>query len=82
MARQVGVDYLLLVDRDCKAASQFGAIEPKAFKGQDVPLPASFLVDSDGVLRWASRPQDVTAAQDPMEAVRSLRQSLGPAAQA
>jgi peroxiredoxin len=83
LARQVGVDYLLLVDRDCKAAQQFGAIEPKAHAGQDVPLPASFLVDPDGVVRWASRPQDVTAGQDPMASVRALRQGLGsPDAQA
>jgi len=83
MARQIGVDYLLLVDGDCQAAQQFGAIEPKAFKGHDVPLPASFLVDPQGVVRWASRPEDVTAAQGPMDALRVLRESLAsPAAKA
>jgi peroxiredoxin len=73
-ARIIGVDYLLLADPDCRAAQMFGAIAPKAFKGQDMPLPASFLVDPQGVLRFASVPQNVQAFLDPGLVIDILEQ--------
>ena len=76
-AKVIGVDYLLLADPDCKAAQMFGAILPGAFKAADVPLPASFLIDPEGVLRFASVPQNVQAFLDPRMVVGILEQRAG-----
>ena len=71
-ARALGLDYQVLVDPDNQFAQYFGAIEPKAFKGKDAPLPASFLIDPEGVVRWASLPTDVTQYAEPREALLAL----------
>lgn len=81
-ARQIGVDYTVLVDADCKVAQQFGALQAGALKGKDAPLPASFLIDREGTLRYASKPRDVGSFLDPREVIRVLADDAVPAAAA
>ncbi len=81
-AEQIGVDYTVLVDADCRVAQQFGALEAQAMKGKDAPLPASFLIDRQGTLRYASKPRDVGSFLDPREVIRVLAADAAPAAAA
>jgi peroxiredoxin len=71
-ARQIGVDYTVLIDEGNQLAQQFGALQPQAFQGKDAPLPASFLIDREGKVRYASRPKDVASFLDPREIIAIL----------
>ena len=53
-------------------AKEFGAFDPTAFGGKGSPLPVGFLIDPAGVLRHASRPDDVASFLDPRDVLRVL----------
>jgi len=59
MVKKLGLNYHILSDEKLKVAEQF-SIEASAKPGKRndieyIPLPASFLVDKDGILRFTSR---------------------------
>ncbi len=65
LTRLMGIDYLVLVDEACRVASLFDAVQPGLPPGAEVPLPASFLIDPDGILCHSSRPDDIGSFEDP-----------------
>lgn len=71
MVERIGVGYRLLSDTGQRASQQYGVIyaNPLLEQGVDyaegIPLPASFLVDIDGVVRYVSRPDRVGEFLDP-----------------
>ncbi len=71
-ANEVGLDLMVLADPENTVAALFDAVNPKAGNGRDIPLPASFLVDPDGKLAHASRPDDLASFLDPAAVLRFI----------
>lgn len=65
MVERLGVGYKLLSDHEQRVSRQFGVVYNNAVLehgldyAQGIPLPASFLVDKSGVIRYVSRPDRV-----------------------
>lgn len=71
MVRRIGVGFRMLSDNEQRTASVFGvvynnpALEVAVDYAQGIPLPASFLVDINGIVRYVSRPDRVGEFLDP-----------------
>jgi peroxiredoxin len=71
MVERIGVNYRMLSDGDQTVSSIYGVIYSNAVieTGVDyakgIPLPASFLIDADGIVRYVSRPDRVGEFLDP-----------------
>ena len=65
MAQRLGVNYRILSDADQQVTDRYGVIysNPVIEMGVDyrkgIPLPASFLIDEQGVVRHVSRPERI-----------------------
>jgi peroxiredoxin len=75
LARALGVDYTLLVDPRNEIAAIFGAVQPDANKGESAPLPVSFLIDPEGRLQVASKPDDLASFLAPQTIVPYLERT-------
>ena len=72
-ARDAGLDLTILSDPENTVAKIFDAVQPNVPKeGKDAPLPCSSLVDPDGKLAHASRPDDIASFLDPAAVIRLL----------
>ncbi|MFI5150222.1 MAG: peroxiredoxin family protein [Bacteroidia bacterium] len=77
MAEKIGVHFHILSDPDQQVAMQY-TVElqspapptPKEYKG--IPLPASFLLDKDGVIRHTSRVEDAGEVLQPHKIIQTL----------
>jgi|JI10StandDraft_1071094.scaffolds.fasta_scaffold40972_3 peroxiredoxin len=71
MVERIGVGYRMLSDDKQEVSSQYGVVysnpllEATVDYAEGIPLPASFLVDIDGTIRYASRPDRVGEFLDP-----------------
>ena len=71
MVARIGVGYRMLSDSDQQVSGQYGVVynNPLLEVGVDyeqgIPLPASFLIDVDGMVRYVSRPDRVGEFLDP-----------------
>ena len=71
MVQRIGVGYRMLSDDKQEVSSQYGVvysnplIETMVDYSKGMPLPASFLVDANGIVRYASRPDRVGEFLDP-----------------
>lgn len=80
MVQRIGVSYQLLSDSTQQASQRYGvvydnpAIEAVVNYAEGIPLPASFLVDTDGIVRYVSRPDRVGEFLDPTLIFNVLQQ--------
>ncbi|MBL7938617.1 MAG: redoxin domain-containing protein [Flavobacteriales bacterium] len=71
MVERIGVHYRMLSDDKQEVSSQYGVVysnpllELSVDYTEGIPLPASFLVDINGIVRYASRPDRVGEFLDP-----------------
>lgn len=71
MAKNLGLEYKVLSDDKMRTANQYGIILPDfslpgATKHDEgMPLPASFLIDKEGIVRYTSRTTKVGEFLDP-----------------
>ena len=71
MVRRIGVGYQLLSDSSQEVSHRYGvvyenpAIEAVVDYAEGIPLPASFLVDENGLVRYVSRPDRIGEFLDP-----------------
>ena len=71
MVERIGVSYKLLSDKGQHTSQRYGVIysnpilEAGVNYKEGIPLPASFLVDINGVVRYVSRPDQVGEFLDP-----------------
>ncbi|MBL7950480.1 MAG: redoxin domain-containing protein [Flavobacteriales bacterium] len=71
MVQRIGVSYRMLSDDGQQVSTQYGVvynnpvIELSIDYSEGIPLPASFLVDVDGIVRYVSRPDRVGEFLDP-----------------
>ena len=71
MVSRIGVGYRMLSDNDQAVSGQYGVVysNPLLEAGVDyaegIALPASFLIDAEGIVRYVSRPDRVGEFLDP-----------------
>jgi peroxiredoxin len=69
MISRLGLNFELLSDEDLSVTQLFGIKNPFVVKGvgmdDGVPLPASFLIDATGIIRYTSRPDRLGEFLDP-----------------
>ena len=76
MAENLRLGYRFVADRDLAVSQRYGLIHARGgAEGQDVPRPATIVLDRDGVVRWMSISNNFQVrpnAGDVLRAVRSL----------
>ena len=76
LAKRLRVNYRFLADRDLAVTRRLGLVHAASGPdGDDVPKPATVVIDRTGVVRWAAFADNVQGRPDPravLEAVRSL----------
>jgi peroxiredoxin len=66
--------YRFLADRDLAVTRRYGLVHAKGGpEGQDVPRPATVVVDRDGVVRWFSVSSNLQVRPDPADVLRAVR---------
>jgi peroxiredoxin len=63
-ARDLGLDYTMLVDEHARVAAEWGVLDKSEHNGDPVPMPVFMLVDPNGILRFLSRPDDFSTFVD------------------
>jgi peroxiredoxin len=74
VAERLRLGYRFLADRDLAVARRWGLVHPGGGPdGQDVPRPATVVLDRDGIVRWFSVSRNVQVRPDPDDVLRALR---------
>ena len=76
MASKLGVEFKVLSDEGQKTAMAYSVQLPTKYVGEKfdpgIPLPASFLIDKNGIVRYCSRPDKIGEFLDPSSIVPVL----------
>jgi len=74
VAEGLRLGYRFLADRDLAVAHRFGLTHDRGGpEGQDVPRPATIVLDRDGVVRWFSVSRNFQVRPDPGDVLRAVR---------
>jgi peroxiredoxin len=74
LADGLHLGYRFLSDRDLAVARRYDLVHPRGGpSGEDVPRPATVVVDRDGVVRWLSISSNFQVRPDPTEVLRAVR---------
>jgi peroxiredoxin len=74
LAEGLRLGYRFLADRDLAVARRYGLVHAGAGRsGQDVPRPATVVLDRDGVVRWFSVARNFQVRPDPGDVLRVVR---------
>ena len=77
LAEGLRLGYRFVADRELRVAALYGLVHKGGGpEGQDVPRPATVVVDRDGVVRWFSVARNYQVRPDPgdvLAVVRSLK---------
>ena len=74
LADGLRLDYRFVADRDLAVTRRWGLVHAGAGPdGQDVPRPATVVVDRDGVVRWFSVSRNFQVRPDPGDVLRAVR---------
>ena len=74
VAEGLRLSYRFLADRDLAVTRRFGLVHAGGgAEGQDVPRPATVVLDRDGVVRWVSVSGNVQVRPDPDAVLRAVR---------
>lgn len=74
VAEGLRLGYRSLADRDLAVARRFGLVHERGGpEGQDVPRPATIVLDRDGVVRWFSVSRNFQVRPDPGDVLRAVR---------
>jgi peroxiredoxin len=70
-----GYTFPLLSDPNAKVIRRYDVLHPGAGpKGGDIARPAEFLLDSNGIVRWANLTDNIAVRARPEEALEALNQ--------
>lgn len=73
LAEGLGLGFRFLADRDLALARRYGLVhEGGGPEGQDIPRPATVVLDRDGVVRWFSVSRNYQVRPDPDDVLRAL----------
>jgi peroxiredoxin len=74
VAEGLRLNYRFLADRDLTVARRYGLVHASGGPdGQDVPRPATIVVDRDGFVRWFSVSRNFQVRPDPGDVLRVVR---------
>ena len=74
LAEGLHLRYRFLADADLAVTRRYGLLHAKAGPdGQDVPRPATMILDRDGVVRWLSVTTNFQIRPDPADVLRAVR---------
>ena len=74
IAEGLRLNYRFLADRDLTVARRYGLVHAHGGPdGQDVPRPATIVLDRDGVVRWFSVSRNFQVRPDPGDVLRAVR---------
>ncbi len=74
LADGLGLAYRFLADPDLAVARRYGLVHAAGgAEGQDVPRPATIVLDRDGVVRWFSVSGNFQVRPDPDDVLRAVR---------
>jgi peroxiredoxin len=73
-AAKMRLSYRFVADPDLAVARRWGLVHPRGGPdGQDVPRPATVVLDRDGVVRWFSVSRNYQVRPDPGDVLRAVR---------
>jgi len=71
LAEGLRLGYRFVADRDLAVARRYGLVHPRGGpNGEDVPRPATIVLDRNGVVRWFTNFQ---VRPDPGDVLRAIR---------
>ena len=74
MAKGLHLGYRFLADRDLAVCRRYGLIHPRGGpNGEDVPRPATVVLDREGIVRWMSLSTNFQVRPDPGDVLRAVR---------
>ena len=74
LADGLRLGYRFVSDRDLAVTRRYGLVHARGGSdGQDVPRPATVVLDRDGVVRWLSLADNFQVRPDPVDVVRAVR---------
>src|SRR5262250_3240153 len=74
VADALHVGYRFVADRDLAVTRRYGLVHARGGPdGQDVPRPATVVLDKDGVVRWFSVSHNFQVRPDPGDVLRAVR---------
>ena len=74
MADGLHLGYRFVADRDLAVTRRYGLVHARGgSEGQDVPRPATVVLDRDGVVRWFSVSSNYQVRPDPGDVLRAVR---------
>jgi peroxiredoxin len=74
LADGLRLGYRVLADPDLAATRRWGLVHARGGpEGQDVPRPATVVIDRDGIVRWFSVSRNFQVRPDPGDVLRAVR---------
>jgi len=74
VAQGLRLGYRFVSDRDLAVTRRYGLLHAGAGpNGEDVPRPATVVLDRDGVVRWYSVSRNYQVRPDPDDVLRAVR---------
>lgn len=74
LAEGLELGYRFVADRDLAVTRRWGLVHARGgAEGQDVPSPATVVVDKNGVVRWFSVSSNFQVRPDPGDVIRAVR---------
>jgi len=74
LAQGLGLGYRFVADRDLAVTRRYGLVHARGgADGQDVPRPATVVLDRDGVVRWFSVSRNFQVRPDARDVRRAVR---------
>jgi peroxiredoxin len=74
MATNLRLGYRFVADRNLAVSQRYGLVHARGgADGQDVPRPATIVLDRDGVVRWMSLSNNFQVRPNPGDVLRAVR---------
>ena len=74
LAEGLRLGYRFVSDPDLAVTRRYGLLHARGGpEGQDVPRPATVVLDREGVVRWFSASDNYQVRPDPAEVLRAVR---------
>ena len=74
LAGRLPARYRFLADRDLAVTRRYGLLHARGGnKGQDVPAPATIVLDREGIVRWLTVADNYQVRPDPTDVARAVR---------
>jgi peroxiredoxin len=74
LASRLGLGYRFVADPDLAVTRRWGLVHERGGPyGQDVPRPATVVLDRDGLVRWLSVSRNYQVRPDPGDVLRAVR---------